>query len=425
MTTTRVKGNVISLTLTNSNVAQAVRSYTMSKRYINIMLKASVINILYHRLNIDEKEFITKSFNNVNFKSFKSKSKNRFIREFHAYMIACKDALDKNYLKEFYLYFIDVSSGDIVENYKFSFKYAEKDERKQVQSADLTDCTCELLKTLEELGQHEKLNREIQFKVEFLYYEDTPEDYEPPGFRNIDESEALMSKINKKGNSVVIGSLFTGFHQLKCRGRGEVFNFNLTPKSLGENDFELHLVDEKNTESSMTVAVGEMTEDLSEPLENSKFDKPNPVDNRINDTYISHISECIDNCVLDNIKCTICKVIYHAPCQGYLDKSFVGGLFQCVNCREEINSVADPSNIQQTSRLYKVRFLVAAMYKYGRVPESLQKPVFDQIKQNIEKFNLFTNEGNEFVINNLNALKSLFKFHHKQPELRKQIQFSC
>jgi hypothetical protein len=87
-------------TLTNSNVKKAVKSYTMSKRYINTMLRASVINILYHRLNIDEKEFITKNFNNIVYKTFRSKSKNVLIREFHTYMLACKDALDKNYVSE-------------------------------------------------------------------------------------------------------------------------------------------------------------------------------------------------------------------------------------------------------------------------------------------------------------------------------------
>ncbi|EEZ99533.1 hypothetical protein TcasGA2_TC000115 [Tribolium castaneum] len=448
MTATRVKDGVVSLTLTNSNVKQAVKSYTMSKRYINVMLRASVINILYHRLNIDEKEYITKAFNNVTYKSFKSKSKNPFIREYHSYMTACKDALEKNYLKEFYLFFIDVASGDILENYKFSLKYhTDKDSRTQVQSEDLTENTCDLLKTLQDLERLEKLNTEIQVKVEFSYFDDTPDEYEPPGFRNISQSEALIEKLGTEGNSIVIGTLFTGFHKLRCRGRGQVFNTNTTNKPTPDddnNDFQLNLTEDENkelnTDSSVIVAVdgGLLTEDLSEP----EFNKSNSTNKkRFDDTYISHVSEYIDissdnedapvncqcgipaldDCSLDKVECSICKVMYHAPCQGYLDKSFIGGTFSCINCRDEVDSIVDPKDVRKTKTVYKVRFFVAVIYKYGKIPESLNKPLFNQIRRNIETHNVFTIEGNELVIQNMNVLKTLFKFHHKKPDLRKQI----
>lgn len=75
-------------------------------------------------------------------------------------------------MREFYLYFIDFASGDIIENYKFSFAYAEKAGGNQTQSEEnLIESTCELLKTLEDLGKHEKFHSEIQLKVEFTYFD--------------------------------------------------------------------------------------------------------------------------------------------------------------------------------------------------------------------------------------------------------------
>lgn len=97
-------------TLTNCNVEKAVKSHIMSKRYIITVLRTSVINIFYHRLNIDKREFIDKKFNNVPFKSYRSTSKNKTIMMFYTYMAACKDAIEKNYVSflkfhKFYSFF--------------------------------------------------------------------------------------------------------------------------------------------------------------------------------------------------------------------------------------------------------------------------------------------------------------------------------
>mgnify|MGYP005984420907 len=75
-------------------------------------------------------------------------------------------------MHEFFLFIIDTSSGDVIENYKFSFQYAENDEQKSAQSGEnLIESTCELLRTLEELGKHKKFDAEIEIRVEFTYFD--------------------------------------------------------------------------------------------------------------------------------------------------------------------------------------------------------------------------------------------------------------
>ncbi|KAJ3629322.1 hypothetical protein MTP99_013719 [Tenebrio molitor] len=445
MTTTRVKENQMCLTLTNSNVKKAVKSYTMSKRYINTMLRASVINILYHRLNIDEKEFITKNFNNIVYKTFRSKSKNVLIREFHTYMLACKDALDKNYLREFYLYFIDFASGDIIENYKFSFAYAEKAGGNQTQSEEnLIESTCELLKTLEDLGKHEKFHSEIQLKVEFTYFDDTPEEYEPPGFRNIEESESLIRKITKTGNSVLIGTLFTGFHKLKCRGRGDVFNFNSSPsptnaesEAVEVDQFVSHgKLIEKDEPSAVYKDI--YTEDVSPQADISIKATIKNGQSKMNDTYLS---QCIDIsseeeiqmncpcklpvlelCELDKIDCVICKQTYHAPCQGYLDNTFIPGPFQCLYCNNDSESIVAAFDVKLSKSVYRVRYILGALYKYGMIPDPFKTAFEDTIK-NIQSMKIFEFQGNQVKVN-LKVLNVLFKFDYKMPDMHKWKRIS-
>ncbi|XP_063911231.1 HORMA domain-containing protein 2-like isoform X1 [Zophobas morio] len=445
MATVKVRDSVVCMTLTDSTVKKAVKSYTMSKRYINTMLKATAINILYHRLSIDENQFITKKFKEITYRSFKSKSKNIFIRNFHTYMLACKDAIDKNYLHEFFLFIIDTSSGDVIENYKFSFQYAENDEQKSAQSGEnLIESTCELLRTLEELGKHKKFDAEIEIRVEFTYFDDTPEDYEPPGFHNIDESESFVKKIDKGGNSVIIGTLFTGFHMMKCRGKGDIFNFNRTPTPSNEECEVNEAIEEAESKvnenpsgvTGMTVTNNDIfTEDFLEETENGKArgKKENDHNKTLNDTYMSaciDISsdeddavDCpcklptMDSCQVDDIACSMCKRRYHTPCQGYLDNSYIHGNFRCCYCKGENDSIFAPFDVRQSMYLYRIRYIVGTLYKYKNVPEEF-KTVFGDTLKNLEKFGIFDFEGSVIKSVNTKLLYDLFKsdYIYKLPE---------
>ncbi|RZC42787.1 uncharacterized protein BDFB_010506, partial [Asbolus verrucosus] len=334
-------------TITNNSVKKSVQSYTLSKSYINTMLRATVINIIYHRLNIDEKEFLTKVFNNIPFKTFKSKSKNSVIRLFHTCMGACKDAIEKNYLRKFYMYFIDSNTGNILEHYEFSFKYTEKNLQPRAQTeAQLTESTSLLLQTLEDLRRHKKLTGDTEMKVEITYFDDTPDEYEPPGFRNLPEDESLLKIIKKQGNSVVLGSLFTGFHNLKCSAKGGIFNLDVSQSSIND-DTELN-VKEKNPQEicfnndktqddlQMAVNLKLLTISDSEELE---IDCPCKLPLGIGPWYP------------DIITCVSCKRRCHAPCQGYIDKTFLHEKFRCFYCRDDDDN---ESLTFQDAMLYKL-----------------------------------------------------------------------
>lgn len=70
-------------------------------------MKASVINIIYHRLPLDEREVNTKWYNkSISYKAFKQGSINPIVQKGQHCMAAIKDAIEKGYVYCFNFVFI-------------------------------------------------------------------------------------------------------------------------------------------------------------------------------------------------------------------------------------------------------------------------------------------------------------------------------
>lgn len=81
-----------------NDVRNAVKSYTLSKKYVNRLVKITVLNVLYHRIEIPRNEFEKRDFDNVPYVSFIKHSKNNFIRIFTAAATGIIDAIEKDYV---------------------------------------------------------------------------------------------------------------------------------------------------------------------------------------------------------------------------------------------------------------------------------------------------------------------------------------
>lgn len=75
-----------------------------SRRVVHIMLRCSLINILYRRLNLDERYFITKYLDDVPFIKFRKTPhnvKDRLIGYYIRWLLAIKHAIDRKYVSMF------------------------------------------------------------------------------------------------------------------------------------------------------------------------------------------------------------------------------------------------------------------------------------------------------------------------------------
>lgn len=117
----------------------------------------------------------------------------------------------------------------------------------------------------------------------------------------------------------------------------------------------------------------------------------------------------LELCELDKIDCVICKQTYHAPCQGYLDNTFIPGPFQCLYCNNDSESIVaafdvklsksvyrvrsvSKNSIAKSRKLYFFRYILGALYKYGMIPDPFKTAFEDTIK-NIQSMKIFEFQG--------------------------------
>ncbi|XP_044765676.1 HORMA domain-containing protein 1-like [Coccinella septempunctata] len=211
--------------ITKQGVISGTKNYVCSQEYIERIVKASVVNILFHRLPIPENFFVTKEFNSISYKAIKTEYSGTGIAQlYRKWMKGFKDSFRKKYLKEFILYFSD-DTQDIKESFSFKFEY-EEGIAKDKACKDLTEPTEALLKRLNALGEIPKLPNNIQMHVELFYYTDeTPLKYQPPFFEMKDYICTLKSKMHKgdqRFESTSLTRICTGFH---------FFNFTFKKKA--------------------------------------------------------------------------------------------------------------------------------------------------------------------------------------------------
>ncbi|XP_075425007.1 HORMA domain-containing protein 2 isoform X3 [Ascaphus truei] len=137
------------------------------------------------------------------------------------------DALEKNYLRMAVLtFYTDPSDPEsVTELYQFKFKYTKEGPKMNlisrtsleggVKSEDLKEASTLLLRKLYMLIQNlGPLPNDVTVTMK-LYYYITPDDYQPPGFKEGESPDRLVfmgDPVNLK-----VGSVSTGFHAMKLK----------------------------------------------------------------------------------------------------------------------------------------------------------------------------------------------------------------
>ncbi|KAF7278034.1 hypothetical protein GWI33_008953 [Rhynchophorus ferrugineus] len=368
----------ISAALTNLQVQNSTKTFNLSKQFAKRLLRIGTLNILYRRLDIPEEEFTQANFAGTPYMLFKRKSTNTFIKYFHSVSMGIIDALEKDYLKELYLYILKKDTKELQEKYNFKVKYNKDNEKSTDKSSDVKVATIEFLKAIANLSPKKFSSNDTEISVEFLFNDDVPKDYQPPNFENAKNPLYFDAEVQRVINLCDIN---TGFHKIKCYGSGLVFN-DSKPNSVVSSRTDLHM------DSDDIETVENQTEKSNADLSEART---------VDEDNISIISTDINltcPCVwdLDDVyqttKCPRCFGFVHLACHGYLSAEDVDQqTFLCFHCTHRI----DDEDYENLKLLMKLRIILFGIYTKRQFP--------------IELLELGSMEERKFILSRLEILK--------------------
>ncbi|KAL1491369.1 hypothetical protein ABEB36_011976 [Hypothenemus hampei] len=339
-----------------SDVKNAVKSYQMSKKYVKRLVKITLLNILKRRVDIPETEFEKRDLEGVEYFVFKRKSQNRFIKIYHSAGTGIIDAIEKDYLKEMKLYFIQKTTRKILETYQMKIRYNKDESKASKTAASAQKDTAEFIQTINMLPGTQLVGDDIEFFIELVYNDGTPGQYEPPNFQTSMESICPQLTFN---DSVKLGSISTGFHKITAFGKGDNFVITRfsTPIEVDEYGDEGENMENKlaelGKEEKSRSPYGNFIEGVERKCSNNKLalkennfssEEFKTINSSISNEYVSGMDWPEDkvNCVCgwnlpktyNNCKCSKCGNRVHIICHGYLSPLFVKPeYFQCENCK--------------------------------------------------------------------------------------------
>nr|XP_056715029.1 HORMA domain-containing protein 2 [Euleptes europaea] len=159
----------------------------------------------------------------------------------------CFDALEKHYLHMAVLaiYTNPQEPEQVTELYQFKFKYSKSGAQmdfassqvsvmNRVNSEEIKEASILLIRKLYVLMQNlGPLPNDISLTMKLFYYNDvTPDDYQPPGFKEGSRPDCLLFDGNPV--NLKVGSMSTGFHVLKVRVTTESKRMGTLESSLVE-----------------------------------------------------------------------------------------------------------------------------------------------------------------------------------------------
>uniref|UniRef100_A0A0E0ERM7 HORMA domain-containing protein n=1 Tax=Oryza meridionalis TaxID=40149 RepID=A0A0E0ERM7_9ORYZ len=192
------------------------------------LLRIAIYNISYIRGLFPEKYFNDKSVPGIGMKLKKLMPMDAESRRLIDWIEkGVYDALHKKYLKTLLFYICEKEEGPTIEEYAFSFSYANplsggksamnlsrtgSKKNSATLKSNLADdhtrfSACNMIKTLDSLMRTlDKIPEERTILMRLLYYDDvTPEDYEPPFFKCCADNEAIINIWNKNPLKMEVG----------------------------------------------------------------------------------------------------------------------------------------------------------------------------------------------------------------------------
>lgn len=203
-------------------IATEQQSLVLVKR----LLAVSVSCITYLRGLFPESSYGTRYLDDLCLKILREDKSCLGSLQIVKWIQGCFDALEKSYLQMAVLaiYTNPKEPQRVTELYQFKFKYTKDGPQMDILSPQMRVSSDEvkkgsilLIRKLYLLLQHlGPLPNDVTLTMKLFYYNDvTPDDYQPPGFKEDSSPESLLfdgDPVNLK-----VGSIATGFHLLKVR----------------------------------------------------------------------------------------------------------------------------------------------------------------------------------------------------------------
>ncbi|CAG9815934.1 unnamed protein product [Phaedon cochleariae] len=443
--------NQLELSITGEAVRNAVKSFTLSKRYTQIMVRASILNILYRRISVTDSCLRIKKYDNIPYVVFKSLKniEDPLLTLYLSWIGGIKDAIDKNYLAEIFIFM--KKDEEVLETYRFGLKYnTEQKNENQRTFKYVKDDTLALFQVICDLDKMKKLCKGTKLEIEFTYSDITPPEYEPPGFAPAIQPNCM--KIDPC--DVHLGTLRTGYHKLTCRARGLIIDERaLTPlpayteddefkESVDENKMDvdqevstkLNNKRKRSTSPNKKIIVHEEIIILDEnersvkkgPNNGNKFNTSNitisdcqdddnnatMLSNDLNDScrtapntatapnMATTVLDCVCKLTLPahaqtgTIACGRCGRRCHVPCCGFLrDEEAVGAEFYCLRCDTNDKTMSSFS-ASDANLVAIIRLILHHLNKTKTLPEDIMELIDEPRKKMIftklKEFDIFT-----------------------------------
>ncbi|CAH0545726.1 unnamed protein product [Brassicogethes aeneus] len=381
------KVTTMEFSITMEEVKQSVKTFTASKRYIQGICRITLLNVLYHRLPLDEKDFVNMDYEGIQFKMFKRNSKNPHIRQYHSWVKGILDALDKNYLKGIFLYLRNADNGDILEMYNLKLQYnKEKFTEKYRKTPEAqVESTKALLNFFQKMQKCPKLGENIQPHIELTYYDDTPNEYEPINFEKAKTEMRFAALHDDEGCSFV--NINTGFHKLKAQVKGTL------------ND-ELKKIAEKEVIINKSVNTASTIGGASSAEENCLIDLSDDASIIIveeNPTCICILNlENIEYGLIPEIICSKCHVHMHTPCLGFMKINYQKDyVHMCIRCNPN-------RKMRDTLTPIRFRLIVFLMYVKKKYPEEIFSLLTEketiQLRSKLIQYKMLEPVGNKYKV---------------------------
>ncbi|KAJ0059461.1 hypothetical protein NL108_018436, partial [Boleophthalmus pectinirostris] len=193
--------------------------------FVKRMMAVAVSSITYLRGIFPEDAYRSRYLEDLCIKVLREDCSTPGANKVVKWMMGCFDALEKQYV-----YTNPDDPNCIIESYQFKFKYTEKGPelnilrnnavRMQVTLEDTKRASVLLIRKLFLLMQNlGSLPNNVYLTMKLYYYDDmTPEDYEPPGFK-----EGECDSLWFEGTAIhfKVGNVQTPFHTLRVRVSAE------------------------------------------------------------------------------------------------------------------------------------------------------------------------------------------------------------
>uniref|UniRef100_A0AAR5PSX7 HORMA domain-containing protein n=1 Tax=Dendroctonus ponderosae TaxID=77166 RepID=A0AAR5PSX7_DENPD len=391
----------MSLVLTNRDVKNSVNTVQLSKKYVKRLVKISILNIIYRRIAISEKEFEVKKYENIPYRVCKRKSQNTFMRVYyHSVTNSMIEAIEKDYLKEIVMHIIGKDNNDDpLETYNIKIKYNKQDSKSNQKSSAVKAATMEYLKALSGIPGKKWQEDNVKMFFEISYNEGVPIEYEPPNFEPA--KKLLCSNPNR---IISLGAISTGFHKVSMWGRGVNFAEirELTPSgnssvpvsntknNLLEDDDNMEDIPEvkrkqnngtcgENASKKRKLQVISPSCDIST---NGELDWGNiSIMSSEDDTYCPCKWRLPDK--YETIKCSKCFAKVHLACHGYINIEAVDKTkFSCYTCSY---SRTGKNKLNKMNLLIKTRAILYGIQLEKSIPNEMKLATKDEAAYILEQ----------------------------------------